>query len=130
LQRHAGQLFAVAVAAHEPGETDDRADVGPRLMQPGDLNTRIEVFALHPDHRQPPVTGGKNATSSPAFTGVAKSTCSWLTAARRRFRSAKASAYPPPREWSHLARAPTVDASRGTSTVSSLTPIFCRTQAK
>ena len=59
-------------------------------------------------YRQPPVTGGKNATSSPGPTRVAGSAKSWFTAQRTVRRLAKALAWPGLRSASQAMSSPTV----------------------
>ena len=65
--------------------------------QRGELSADVEILGLHPDRghaRQPPVTGGKNATSSPGLTRVSGSAKSWFTAQRTVRRLANALAWP------------------------------------
>jgi hypothetical protein len=55
----------------------------------------VEWLGLDADqdvHDQPPVTGGKNATSSPSPTGSSKRAWVWLTAARKGRRSVNTAA--------------------------------------
>ena len=53
-----------AVAAADPGEGDQRANLRTAASQCRLLGAGIEVFALKPDRTHyPPVMGGKNAIS-------------------------------------------------------------------
>src|SRR5262245_15655101 len=72
--------------SHQPDEARDGADP-PATRNSADLGIEVEVLSLHGD-LHPPVTGGKNATSSPAWIGAEGCTMSWFTAART-------SAFPP-----------------------------------
>ena len=69
-------MAASAMVAHQPDEARERADVGAPGGERRELGADVEGLALDPDHRacapahpQPPVTGGKKATSSPGRTG-------------------------------------------------------------
>src|SRR5258705_8017819 len=72
--------------APQPHEARDRADASV-AGELADLRAGVEVLPLDRDPH-PPVTGGKNATSSPAFRRAEGCTISWFTAART-------SAFPP-----------------------------------
>ncbi len=67
---HAGIMFEghganpILATTHQTDETGDGPDIGSNAPDMRQLDTGIEVFALHADHRpMPPVTGGKKATS-------------------------------------------------------------------
>ena len=57
-----------------------------------ELGADVEILALDAGRHQPPVIGGKNATSRTPDRGAAKSAISWSTATRTARMSAKASA--------------------------------------
>ena len=77
---HARKMFQhhgcdAVVAAQPPHRSDKQRNAanGLRLKRAA-FRADIEILALNPHrHSQPPVTGGKNATSSPAATGVSRS---------------------------------------------------------
>ena len=77
---------------------------------------------------QPPVTGGKNATSAPAGTGVASSAITWLSAQRSSRSRLRAWAWAPPRaiSWSRSCAKVTGSAS----TMVSAAPSASRRAAK
>ena len=66
---HAGIMFErhcrdrAVLIAHRAGEGDDGADIAPPRLEPRDFGADVEIFPLHADHLQPPVTGGKKAIS-------------------------------------------------------------------
>src|SRR5690606_22751896 len=65
LEKHPGHVTAIVEIPHIADETDHRphADIG--RMHGIELVARVERLRLYPHaHAQPPVTGGKNATSS------------------------------------------------------------------
>src|SRR6185437_4970974 len=134
--RHAGIMFErqrlqIVVAAHDANETCYATDVHLPIRQCLDLVVEVEVFLLNADMRfHPPVTGGKNATSSLSEIAASKLTCCWLTAARSRDVSPNASRKPPPRFCKCSTRSRTVLTLGGSSMVSCAAPTFCRTQAK
>src|SRR3954447_15464085 len=66
--------------SYQPDEARDRADASVP-GEPADLRAGIEILPLDRDPH-PPVTGGKNATSSPAWMLAEGCTMSWFTAAR------------------------------------------------
>src|SRR6185295_6914708 len=68
--------------AHQADEARDGAYL-PVSGQVSDFETGIKVLALDRD-LHPPVTGGKNATSSPALMRAPACTMSWFTAVRTR----------------------------------------------
>ena len=90
LELEAGQR--AALVAHQPGEADERADVGAAGAQRRELGAEVEVAGLDADRHQPPVIGGKNATSRAPASGAARSRSSWSTATRTAAMSEKASA--------------------------------------
>ena len=66
-QRHGTDFFVTRIIADQPDETGEPADLGIGCRHAADFRADIEVFGLYPDHRvQPPVIGGKTATSSPS----------------------------------------------------------------
>jgi hypothetical protein len=66
LQRHRRHV----TASDQANETGHRASVRITRRQGGDFGADVEVGFLNGDLFHPPVTGGKNATSSPSATGA------------------------------------------------------------
>src|SRR5689334_22311858 len=94
--RHAGiVLEAHTHVTHESHKARHRPDLSVTRDR-AHLGAEIEVFALNGD-LHPPVTGGKNATSSPALIAAAGCAMSWFTAARTARFGAKTVAHSPPR---------------------------------
>ena len=64
-QRHRRNPAAFVDVTREADEAGDGADVGAARAHRVDFGTEIEGFGLNKDfHLQPPVTGGKIATSA------------------------------------------------------------------
>src|ERR1019366_1782656 len=93
------------ILAHNADEAAQTPDIGAAICQTADLSRDIEIFCLNTDCRHfglapstlptplyPPVTGGKNATSSPGRSTVEVSANSWFTAQRTVSRSLNAAA--------------------------------------
>src|SRR5882762_5789026 len=109
-ERHLRRRSAVVGVAAYPDKARHRTDLRVAASERRDLGARVEVLRLdtHPQG-QPPVTGGKNAISSPGFTGVAGCAISWLTATRSALPWANAACQAPPRAISTVRKAATVD---------------------
>src|SRR5881397_1860427 len=80
----------------------EKDDDGPRIVAAHTIHDRLDIDpgALDLDHRTPPLTGGKRATSSPSLKTLSGRTTSWFTARRccsRDRRAAGISRGPPPR---------------------------------
>jgi hypothetical protein len=86
------QLLAATLTAHNPNKADNGANTVPTGPQTGNFRPGVKILSLHayPDH--PPVTGGKNATSSPLVTRASGRAWAWLTAQRTRAGCSKARA--------------------------------------
>ena len=73
---------AGVVVAHGAEEDGDRSFLRP--LDEGEQGRKIERLALQPDLDRPaghpPLTGGRNATSSSGASFVSRETKSWLTA--------------------------------------------------
>jgi hypothetical protein len=82
LEGHRQDALAAVGVADEPGEARDGADVGATGGEAGELEARLERFGLDADHRQPPVTGGKNATSRAPASLAEGSAWVWSMAQR------------------------------------------------
>src|SRR5882672_6091325 len=94
--RHAGvMLERHAHLAHQTHEARHRADLAV-FRHRAHLCAEVEVLALNSD-LHPPVTGGKNAISPPAFRVAAGCAMSWFTAARTARLGANTFAHSPPR---------------------------------
>src|SRR5262245_6318966 len=139
LFRHAGIVFerhlhdgvVVVEIAHNADEARHRADFGVTGAQAGNLGTDIEVFGLHAHrHGQPPVTGGKNATSSPSRIDVVACASSWFTATRTPFSRPSADAHVPPLPMRCARNAATVVTSSGSAISSVAVPRSSRSFAK
>ena len=80
LEREMRDVVAVIAVSHHAHEARHAARFGRGLDEPLDLLAGIEVRLAHANgrqgHDQPPVTGGKKATSSPAFTASSGSAIS------------------------------------------------------
>src|SRR5438067_1191563 len=127
LELHHGHLRT----AHRADEAADRAHALVASAQVSAFLRQVEVFVLdrHPRvHRQPPVTGGKNATSQPSSNAAVSSPMTCRTATRTALPRASACAYGPPRAISSSRSAPLVRAA--VCTVSPPCPIASRTEAK
>src|SRR5688572_7363145 len=114
--------------AHLADEARHRADAVV-LLDVEHLEPEIKILLLDRDFH-PPVTGGKNAISSPGLSGALAAAMSWLTATRTTFMSASTSCQAPPRFMRCRRRPATVLAESGRSTTSTLVPTFSRRFAK
>src|SRR5258706_9338674 len=122
LERELADLGGIVDVPHHADEAGNRADFCIALAQPGDLQSGVEIFLLHTHrHIQPPVTGGKIATSSPSEIAASNVVIDRLTATCRFF-AASASAQTPPRRRSQSRISPTLRTSTGAATVSRLMP--------
>src|SRR5688572_27180724 len=93
---HAGVVLeAHRYIAHQADEAGNRPDFPVPRKFP-DFQAGVEVLALNRD-LHPPVTGGKNATSSPALIAATGCAMSWFTATRTSFLSANTFCQAPPR---------------------------------
>src|SRR5690606_547978 len=82
---HAGTTATAFVEfAHQAAEGDDSAGIVCLISQRGIQIGNVEVLLLHPNHVQPPVIGGKKATSSSPCRGWLRATMHWSTATRTR----------------------------------------------
>src|SRR5262249_7034356 len=125
------QALAHMHLAHQAHEHGEPADPLVALGQALELGADIEVLLLDPHrHGQPPVNGGKNATSRAPPIGTSKVAVRWSTAAPNAAPSASASAWPALRLRSQVTRSPTVFTSAGGETSSSGTPTVRFIQAK
>ena len=79
VERHSRQP---AIAAHNADECGNGAGRPATVLKRSDFRARIEVLPLNAYLGHPPVTGGKNAISSPGRTTALESVCCWLTATR------------------------------------------------
>src|SRR2546426_1046473 len=68
----------IRIGAHRAEEDDDSAGVVPAHAVDDRLD--VDPVALDLDHRPPPLTGGKRATSSPSRNTTSGRTTSWFTA--------------------------------------------------
>ena len=78
LQRHRHDRGWLADIAHRPDERRDGPDARVTCAQRGELARDVEILGLDADghcvsERQPPVTGGNSAISSPGGIGVSGS---------------------------------------------------------
>src|SRR5262245_4892697 len=133
---HAGIMFErhrrdrAVLIAHRAGEGDDSADVAPPGLEPRDLGADVEIFPLHADHLQPPVTGGKKAISRAPAIRASWRTCWRSIAARITSARAKACSNSGPRPFSQSISSATVVTPSGGLTSSAAMPAFSLTQAK
>lgn len=93
-ERHGRDVRAVVDVSHDPRERDNRAHVGRTLADAGGFLADVKGLGRDPNlrfrHGQPPVTGGKKATTSPSFNASSSDASSSFRAARMRLRFAKA----------------------------------------
>src|SRR6267378_4309895 len=133
-EHHGGDRRAGLVAPANPCESNDGADVGASPRQQCGFRSGIEVRALQPDGcrhlNQPPVIGGKNATSLAPATDALALTWVRSMAVRMNLGFSNANAYSSPRPASQVMRSATVATPGGGSTTSSALPTRSRTQAK
>src|SRR5260221_1894270 len=126
--RHRGAV--VGVAAY-PDKARHRADLRVAASERRDLGARVEVLRLDTHrHRQPPVTGGKNAISSPGFTGVVGCAISWLTATRSARPCASAACQARPRAIRSARKPATLDVAGAISRSSPALPNCSRRLAR
>jgi hypothetical protein len=89
------QPFAHVHLAHQPDEHGEPADALVAAGQPVELGADVEVAFLDAHgHGQPPVKGGKKATSRAPSIGTSNVAVRWSTAAPKAAPSANASACP------------------------------------
>jgi hypothetical protein len=101
------------------------------LRQAVELGACIEIGFLDAHgHGQPPVKGGKKATSRAPVSEASNVAVRWSTAAPKAAPSASASAWPALRARNHVTKSPTVFTSAGGATSSSATPTVRFIQAK
>src|SRR5579883_235740 len=128
-------VAVIAVAhvqlAHQADEYREAADPAVVPGETVELGADIEVGLLYPHgHAQPPVKGGKNATSVAPASLASNGTVRLSTAAPNAAPSASASAWPPLRSRSQATSSPTVVTFDGGATSSSATPTVRFIQAK
>src|SRR5712671_105708 len=133
-EHHGGDRRAGLVAPADSRESDDGADVGASPREQCGFRSDVEVRALQPygcrHLNQPPVIGGKNATSLAPATGALALTWVRSMAVRMNLGFSNANAYSSPRPASQVMRSATVATPAGGSTTSSALPTRSRTQAK
>src|SRR5262249_29298347 len=134
LEQHGGDRCSGLVAPADPCESHNGADVGASTREQCGFRGSIEIRGLQPDScghwNQPPVIGGKNATSLAPATGALALTWVRSMAARMNLGFSNAEAYSSPRPASQVMSSATVATPAGGSTISSPLPTRSRTQAK
>ncbi len=91
LQGHGADFLVTGIVADQSDKTGEPAYLGITCRHLADLCADIEVFCLYADHGdQPPVMGGKTATSSPSVISASSCAISWLTATRSEVESSNA----------------------------------------
>ena len=109
------QAFAHVHLAHQADEHRERRRCAccPRSAGSSSAPTSKSASWTRTAMRQPPVNGGKNATSRAPAIGASKVAVRWSTAAPNAAPSANASACPGLRPRSQCTRSPTVSTSAG-----------------